>query len=58
MINPHAIGREQGLVPYPLEIFTVKLEPIQKPKGIPNLECGKEENFIQCKQLNCATARL
>lgn len=27
------------------------------PPGIPNLGCGKERNFIPCKQLNCDTAQ-
>lgn len=26
--------------------------------GIPNLGCGEEWDFIQCKQLNCGTAQL
>lgn len=26
------------------------------PTGIPNLGCGEEGNFIQCRQLNCDTS--
>ena len=28
------------------------------PRGIPNLGCSEEGNFIQCKQFNCETVQL
>lgn len=50
MINPHAVGREQSLVPNPLEIIALNrwsLMPIETPTGMPNLEWGDGGDFIQ-----------